>query len=149
MSSLLILGDTSGSVLLQAPAVAGSGTVTLPTTGGTVLTTASTGVCKAWVNYNGVAQTISGSYNVSSVTYSSTGTYVVNFTTAMSNVNYATTASASIYTSNSDYKTIVALGDTGNNYNQYSTTGVGLTVTSQANNARVNPYILCCIVMSS
>jgi hypothetical protein len=32
MSSLTILGDTSGSVLLQAPAVAGSPTVTLPAT---------------------------------------------------------------------------------------------------------------------
>jgi hypothetical protein len=36
MSSLLILGDTSGSVLLQAPAVAGSGTLTLPTGTGTL-----------------------------------------------------------------------------------------------------------------
>jgi hypothetical protein len=36
MSSLTILGDTSGSVLIQAPAVAGSPTLTLPTTSGTV-----------------------------------------------------------------------------------------------------------------
>lgn len=43
MSSINILGDTSGSVLLQAPAIAGSSTVTLPTNGGTVLTTAKTG----------------------------------------------------------------------------------------------------------
>lgn len=41
MSSLTILGDTSGSVVLQAPAVAGSSTLTLPTTGGTVLSTNS------------------------------------------------------------------------------------------------------------
>jgi hypothetical protein len=41
MSSLLILGDTSGSVLLQAPAIAGSGTLTLPTTGGTLISTAA------------------------------------------------------------------------------------------------------------
>ena len=31
MSSISIAGDTSGSILLQAPAVAGSGTLTLPT----------------------------------------------------------------------------------------------------------------------
>jgi hypothetical protein len=43
MSSLTILGDTSGSVVLQAPAVSGSTTLTLPSTSGTVLTTASTG----------------------------------------------------------------------------------------------------------
>lgn len=43
MSSLTLLGDTSGSVILQAPAVAGSGTVTLPTTGGTIRTTTTPG----------------------------------------------------------------------------------------------------------
>jgi hypothetical protein len=46
MSSLLILGDTSGSVLLQAPAIAGSTTLTLPATSGTVITSASTGMVR-------------------------------------------------------------------------------------------------------
>jgi hypothetical protein len=50
MSSLTILGDTSGSVVLAAPAVAGSGTITLPTTGGTVITTASSGTILQVVN---------------------------------------------------------------------------------------------------
>jgi hypothetical protein len=108
-----------------------------------------TGIAKAWVNYNGVAQTISGSYNVSSVTVASTGFYTVNFTTVMPNANYAVTSSASVYTNNPDYKTMVALGDTSNAYGQYSTAGVGLIVTSIANNVRVSPYILNCIVMSS
>jgi hypothetical protein len=36
MSSLTILGDTSGSVVLQAPAVSGSTTLTLPTQTGTL-----------------------------------------------------------------------------------------------------------------
>jgi hypothetical protein len=36
MSSLTILGDTSGSVVLQAPAVSGSTVLTLPTTSGTL-----------------------------------------------------------------------------------------------------------------
>jgi hypothetical protein len=47
-----------------------------------------TGICKAWVNYNADTQTILGSFNTSSVTYSSTGNYVMNFTTAMPNANY-------------------------------------------------------------
>jgi hypothetical protein len=42
----------------------------------------------AWLNYNGVAQTITNSFNVSSVTYTSTGQYVMNFTNAMTNANY-------------------------------------------------------------
>lgn len=41
MSSVTISGDTSGSIILQAPSVAGSTTLTLPTTSGTVLTNAS------------------------------------------------------------------------------------------------------------
>lgn len=41
MSSLVISGDTSGSVTLQAPAVAGSTILTLPATSGTVITSAS------------------------------------------------------------------------------------------------------------
>jgi hypothetical protein len=43
MSSVSIAGDTSGSILLQAPAVAGSSTITLPTTGGTIRTTTTPG----------------------------------------------------------------------------------------------------------
>jgi hypothetical protein len=39
MSSVTISGDTSGSIILQAPAVSGSTTLTLPTTTGTVALT--------------------------------------------------------------------------------------------------------------
>jgi hypothetical protein len=40
MASLIVAGDTSGTVTLQAPAVAGSTVLTLPTTSGTLVTTA-------------------------------------------------------------------------------------------------------------
>lgn len=40
MSKLVLSGDTSGSVTLDAPAVSGTTTLTLPTTSGTVLTSA-------------------------------------------------------------------------------------------------------------
>ena len=42
MSSVVISGNTSGTITLDAPAVAGTTTLTLPATSGTVLTTAST-----------------------------------------------------------------------------------------------------------
>jgi hypothetical protein len=39
MSSVIIAGNTSGTITLDAPAVAGTTTLTLPTTSGTVITT--------------------------------------------------------------------------------------------------------------
>lgn len=42
MASIVVAGDTSGTVTLSAPATAGTTTLTLPTTSGTVLTSAST-----------------------------------------------------------------------------------------------------------
>jgi hypothetical protein len=53
-----------------------------------------TGIAKAWVNYNGSAQTITGSFNVSSVTYVSAGNYTINFTTAMPNATYVMAGSS-------------------------------------------------------
>jgi hypothetical protein len=41
MSKLVLSGDISGSVTLDAPAVSGTTTLTLPTTSGTIVTTAS------------------------------------------------------------------------------------------------------------
>lgn len=42
MASIVVAGDTSGSITLAAPAVAGTNTLTLPANTGTVITTAST-----------------------------------------------------------------------------------------------------------
>jgi hypothetical protein len=41
MSSVIIAGNTSGTITLDAPAVAGTTTLTLPTANGTVITTGS------------------------------------------------------------------------------------------------------------
>jgi hypothetical protein len=43
MASIVVAGDTSGSVTLTAPLVAGTTTLTLPTVNGTVITTGSSG----------------------------------------------------------------------------------------------------------
>jgi hypothetical protein len=46
--------------------------------------------CRAWVNFNGTGTVaIRASGNVSSITDNGTGTYTVNFTTAMPDANYA------------------------------------------------------------
>lgn len=98
MASLTLTGDTSGQVTLAAPAVAGTTTLTLPATTGTVLNDATVGVCRAWVKFTGSgAAVITASFNVSSVTYVSAGTYKVNFTNALSDANYAPVAMAQGY----------------------------------------------------
>ena len=50
-----------------------------------------TGIAKAWVLFNG-SGTIAGSFNVSSVTVTSTGWYSIAFTTAMPSANYSVVA---------------------------------------------------------
>lgn len=51
--------------------------------------------CRAWVNFNGTGTVaIRASFNVSSITDNGTGTYTINFTTAMPNVNYSAVGSA-------------------------------------------------------
>jgi len=59
---------------------------------------------KAWVNFNGTnafspnpsTTAIRGSLNVSSITDRGTGNYTVNFTVAMSDVNYSALLSSSV-----------------------------------------------------
>ena len=54
------------------------------------------GAAKAWVNFNGTGTVaIRDDLNVSSITDNGTGKYTVNFTTAMSNANYAVAVAGS------------------------------------------------------
>lgn len=43
MSSVVIAGDTSGTITLQAPAISGTTTLTLPATTGTLFASVATG----------------------------------------------------------------------------------------------------------
>ena len=59
MSSVVIAGNTSGSVTLQAPSVAGTTTITLPATSGTMFVSNASGWSitasgtTLYFNYNG------------------------------------------------------------------------------------------------
>lgn len=68
MSGVIIAGDTSGSVTLQAPAVAGTTVITLPSTSGTMLTNKSAGTVLQVVN-----ATYSTAVSNSTNTYADTG----------------------------------------------------------------------------
>jgi len=45
--------------------------------------------CKAWVRFDGTTGTRAGSFNVSSVTVNGTGSFTVNFSSALANANYS------------------------------------------------------------
>ena len=123
---LISTGDASGVLALQT---GGTTAITIDasqnaTFVGNLNTTAgkkyqvgsSTVSALAWVNYKGTStQSIRASYNVSSVTYNSTGDYTVNFTTALSDANYCFTAgTTSPNTSGNVTRTVVVKGsDTG------------------------------------
>jgi hypothetical protein len=64
-----------------------AGSVSVP------VNTVVNGSAKAWVNFNGTTTppTVRASFNVSSVTRSSTGIFVINFIAAMPDTNYSTT----------------------------------------------------------
>ena len=64
----------------------------------TVSGTAPIYPCRAWVNFNGTGTVaIRASGNVSSITDNGVGEYVVNFTTALADVNYIGVVTAGDY----------------------------------------------------
>jgi len=129
MSSVVISGDTSGAITLAAPSVAGTNTITLPASTGTIAVADGSGNlsvtgnlqfnsgygsvgtaygCRAWVNFNGTGTVaIRASGNVSSITDNGTGAYAINFTTAMPDANYSANVSVSSVPSTSDANFIV------------------------------------------
>jgi hypothetical protein len=61
MSSVVIAGDTSGTITLAAPAVSGTTVLTLPTTNGTLVTTGTTtGISGSAISTGTVATTVGG-----------------------------------------------------------------------------------------
>jgi hypothetical protein len=76
MASIVVAGDTSGTVTLAAPATAGTTTLTLPTTSGTVLTSASS-VASSQLPAGSVLQVVNATYSTqvtnNTATYADTG----------------------------------------------------------------------------
>ena len=83
-------GNTSGNVVSSQVADALNATGSAPLF-----------ACRAWVNFDGTSTVaIRASGNVSSITDNGTGNYTVNFTTALTDGNYAGMVSAGDYLSN-------------------------------------------------
>ena len=76
MASLVLNGNTSGSVTISSPAVSGTTTLTLPSTSGTVITTGSTGqvINKAALPTGSVLQVVNATYSTQTSTTSTSPT---------------------------------------------------------------------------
>jgi hypothetical protein len=77
-----------------------AGTLTIATLSDGTNSTSATNLvkapCVAWVNFNGVTTvSIRASYNVSSVTRTSSGLYVINFTNTLADANYSVSGQCS------------------------------------------------------
>lgn len=91
--------------------VNGTSGLTFPDT--TTLASAGQSSVRAWVNFNGTGTVaIRAAYNVASITDNGTGTYAVNFTTALADANYAVVASGAKVNSTNDGNNMVAIGST-------------------------------------
>ena len=72
---------------------------TIQSTGGGAATLTKQTAAKAWVNFNGTSTVaIRASNNVASITDNGTGDYTANFTSAITDANYAVTTGFTPYT---------------------------------------------------
>lgn len=76
----------AGTVVVDTVKSSTSGAPVFQNTSGTQIGT----LCRAWVLFNGTSPgSIRAAFNVSSITYSSSGNFLVNFTNSFSSANYA------------------------------------------------------------
>jgi hypothetical protein len=109
-------------------------------------TTEQSQLCKAWVNFNGTLVTnpgsatgIRASYNVSSITDSGAGLYTVNFTSSLSDANFAVGALGSQDNFNASTNSNIGLGGS-------SAGSVGLVCRNNADTAYVDySYVTCAV----
>jgi len=105
-----------------------------------------TGIAKAWVKYSGTTQTILGSYNVSSVTRTGVGVYIINFTTSMPNANYSASA-------NSTQGDTLGVGDLSQfvrlTTNNYTASGLKVGVVNSFDTAFTDSTLLTAVIFSS
>ena len=117
-----------------------AGTLTISTLSDGTNSTSSTnciqGSAKAWVNFTGLGSTsIRASYNVSSVTYVTTGKYTINFTNAFADSNYCSSAYANYPGSAPMFPSLQALPSTGSSF--------PMALTNYNNSAFIDANYIC------
>ena len=157
MSSVVIAGDTSGSVTLQAPAVAGATVLTLPTTSGTLALTSGTTIGNTQVAYGNSSGQLIGSaglvYNGTSfninngntVAYLNVNSGATGGTAAYFGATDANITGLSIFNQPANFRTLIAsqwnstgtalaLGLANSEYMRVHTNGfIGINTTSPSN----------------
>jgi hypothetical protein len=88
MSSVIIAGNTSGTITLDAPNVAGTTTLTLPTTSGTIVTTNGSGI--ASVNGIQFPATQSASADANTLDDYEEGTFTPTISSGITSPTYST-----------------------------------------------------------
>jgi hypothetical protein len=130
MSQVIIAGDTSGTITLQAPAVAGSTTLTLPAATGTVMVS---GNMPTFSYYQSSAQTLSAA-TFTKITFTSSATYGWDTTGGMyASSRFTPTISGyyqingAVYTTTSQTSALCLIYKNGSAYKQgYQGAGTGL-----------------------
>jgi hypothetical protein len=102
--------------------------------------------CRAWVNFNGTSTVaIRASGNVSSITDNGTGDYTVNFTTAMPDVNYSTTASVSNAPGTQNLVSVIYTDNT-NTPAAPTTSAFRMQVTANSGETKTDATYVCCSI---
>jgi len=124
MSALIIAGDTSGTITLQAPAVSGTTALNLPTTSGSLLTDAANNT------FTGT-QTFTGSSSATAIVLNDAAEVAtISATAATGTINYdITTQSVLYYTSNASANwTMNFRASSGTSLNTLMAIGQSMTV---------------------
>jgi hypothetical protein len=97
--------------------------------------------CRAWVNFDGTGTpAIRASGNVSSITDNGTGSYTVNFTNAMPDVNYSVAGSAGTNSSANGYRWL-AVGSSAASDFSMLTTSVRVQTTYDGTNKTDSEFV--------
>ena len=107
---------------------------------------------QAWVRFTvtGTTPTIVSAFNITSVTYNSTGYYTFTFTTALPNANYTATGSSGIDTGTINFTISMCFATPGSPYYLApTTTGFTMCYISANTQGLINPKIACVTVFGS
>lgn len=135
MASIVVAGDTSGTVTLTAPLVAGTTTLTLPTVNGTVLTNASS-IARSQLPAGSVLQVVQATTSTATTTSSTSfvdTNLLASITPTSASSKILALISGPLYTGNTGYNTYASIRLTRN--------GSGIMQTQQVTDNQVGSAV--------